>query len=110
MDLTSTVLLKKIIIIINKKNQSRTNKTSTSTNEALTFEPILGEFGACRGAGDVITYHIMSNILKTKAAQMKLSAAQTSTSEAQTNETIRGEFGAFGLSDLRMTFKNIFYI
>ncbi len=78
------------------KIKSRTNKTSTSTNEALTFEPILGEFGACRGAGDVIAYNVMYNILKTEAAPTKLSAAQTSTNKAQTNEAIRGEFGACG--------------
>ncbi len=78
------------------KLKSSTNKTSTSTNEALTFEPSLGEFAVCRGAGDVIAYNVMSNILKTEAAQTKLSAAQTRTKEAQTNEAIRGEFGACG--------------
>ncbi len=45
------------------------------------------------GAGDVIAYNSMSNILKTEAAQTKLLPAQTSTNEAQTNETIWGEFG-----------------
>ncbi len=78
-------------MINQSKIKGSTNKTSTSTNKALTFEPILGEFGTCRGAGDIIAY-----ILITKAAQTKLSAAQTSTNEAQTNETIRGEFGAWG--------------
>ncbi len=69
---------------------------------ALTFEPILGEFAACSGAGDVIAYNVMSNILKTEAAQTKLSAAQTSTNEAQTNETIVGNVEHVGgLSDLR---------
>ncbi len=77
-------------MINQSKLKSSINKNCYSTNEALTFEPILGEFAACRGAGDVIAYNVMSNILKTEAAQTKLSAAQTSTNEAQTNETIMG--------------------
>ncbi len=48
------------------------------------------------GAGDVIAYISMSNILKTEAAQTKILTAQTSTNEAQTNETIWGEFGLCG--------------
>ncbi len=56
----------------------------------------MGEFGACGGAGDVIAYNSMSNILKTEAAQTKILPAQTSTNEAQTNETIWGEFGLCG--------------
>ncbi len=56
------------------------------------------------GAGDVIVYNSISDILKPDAAQTKILPAQTSTNEAQTNETILGEFGACGgLSDLRMT-------
>ncbi len=50
----------------------------------------------CRGAGDVIAYNVMSNILKTEAARTKLSAAQTSTNEAQTNETIMGNLEHVG--------------
>ncbi len=65
------------------------------------------------GAGDVIAYNSMSNILKTEAAQTKILPAQTSTNEAQTNETILGEFGLCGgggLSHLRMTYKYNFNI
>ncbi len=55
-----------------------------------------------RVAGLVTSSPIMSNILKTEAAQTKLSAAQTSTNEAQTNETIVGNVEHVGgLSDLR---------
>jgi len=59
------------------------------------------------GAGDVIAYNSMSNILKTEAAQTKLLPAETSTNEAQTIEPVLGEFGACGggLSHLRMTYK-----
>ncbi len=56
----------------------------------------MGEFGACGGAGDVIAYNSMSNILKTEAAQTKILTAQTSTNEAQTIEPVLGEFGACG--------------
>ena len=71
----------------------------------------MGEFGACGGLSDIIVYNSLSNILKTKAAQMKLLPAQTSTNEAQTNESIWGEFGVCGgLSDLRMTYKYYFNI
>ncbi len=48
------------------------------------------------GAGDVIAYNSMSNILKTEAAQTKLLPAQTSTNEAQTIEPVLDEFGACG--------------
>ncbi len=41
------------------------------------IEPVLGEFGACGGAGDVITYNSMCHILKTEAAQTTLLPAQT---------------------------------
>ncbi len=44
------------------------------------------------GAGDVIAYNSVSNILKTEAAQTKLLPAQTSTNEAQTIETILATF------------------
>ncbi len=76
--------------------QTKILTAQTSTNEAQTIEPVLGEFGACGGAGDVIAYNSMSNILKTEAAQTKILPAQTSTNEAQTNETIWGEFGLCG--------------
>ncbi len=39
------------------------------------------------GAGDVIAYNSVSNILKTEAAQTNLLPAQTSTNKAQTIET-----------------------
>jgi len=85
----------------------RSNKNCYSTNEALTFEPILGEFAAFRGAGDVIAYNVMSNILKTEAAQTKLLPAQTSTNKRD----YYGKFGACGgLSDLRMATKYVFNI
>ncbi len=84
------------------KLKSSINKTSTSTNEALTFEPIVGEFSACSWAGDVIAYNVMSNILKTEAAQTKLSAAQTSTKRSTNKRDYCGKCGACGgLSDLR---------
>ncbi len=87
------------IVVISKKNKAAQTiffTAQTSTNEAQTIEPVLGEFGACGGAGDVIAYNSMSNILKTEAAQTKILLAQTSTNEAQTNETIWGEFGLCG--------------
>ncbi len=60
------------------------------------------------GAGDIIAYYSVSNILKTEAAQTKLLPAETSTNEAQTIEAILGEFGACGgLSDLRKRPLNI---
>ncbi len=60
------------------------------------------------GAGDVIAYNSMCNILKTEATQTKLLPAQTSTNEAQTIEPVLGEFGACGgLSDLRKRLLNI---
>ncbi len=63
------------------------------------------------GAGDVIAYNSMCNILKTEAAQTKLLPAQTSTNEAQTIETVLGEFGVCGgLSDLRKRLLNIILI
>ncbi len=63
------------------------------------------------GAGDVIAYNSMSNILKTEAAQTKILMAQTSTNEAQTIETVLGEFGVCGgLSDLRKRLLNIILI
>ncbi len=83
----------------------------TSTNGAQTKKIILGKFGACGGAGDVIAYNSMCNILKTEAAQTKLLPAQTSTNEAQTIEPVLGEFGACGgLSDLRKRLLNIILI
>ncbi len=71
------------------------------------------------GAGEVIAYNSMSNILKTEAAQTKLLPAQTSTNEAQTNQTIWGEFGVCvcvcvggggGGGHYRMTYKYYFNI
>ncbi len=60
------------------KNRSNTNENITGTNE-----PVLGELGCMwgGGAGGVIAYNSMSNILKTEAAQMKLLPAQTSTNK-----------------------------
>ncbi len=46
---------------------------------ALTFEPILGEFAACSGAGDVIAYNVMSNILKPKQHKRHFQRHKTST-------------------------------
>ena len=66
----------------------------TSTNEAQTIEPVLGEFGVYGGLSDVIAYNSMSNIVKTEAAQTELLPAQTSTNEAQTNDL--AEFGVCG--------------
>ncbi len=48
------------------------------------------------GAGDVIAYNSMCNILKTEVTQTKLLPAQTSTNEAQTIEPVLGEYGACG--------------
>ena len=79
-----------------KAAQTKLLPAQTSTNEAQTIKTILGEFGACGGAGDVIVYNSISDILKPTAAQTKILPAQTSTNEAQTNETILGEFGAYG--------------
>ncbi len=62
------------------------------------------------GAGDVITYNSMSNILKTEAAQIKLLHAQTSTNEAQTKLFGVNLEYVGGLSDLRMTYKYYFNI
>ncbi len=63
------------------------------------------------GAGDVIAYNSMCNILKTEATQTKLLPAQTSTNEAQTIETVLGEFGVCGgLSDLRKRTLNMILI
>ncbi len=83
-------------ILKTKATQTKILTAQTSTNEAQTIEPVLGEFGACGGAGDVIAYNSMSNILKTKATQTKILTAQTSTNEAQTIEPVLGEFGACG--------------
>ncbi len=83
-------------ILKTEATQTKILTAQTSTNEAQTIETVLGEFGACGGAGDVIAYNSMSNILKTEATQTKLLPAQTSTNEAQTNETIWGEFWVCG--------------
>ncbi len=64
-------------ILKTEATQTKILTAQTSTNEAQTIEPVLGEFGACGGAGDVIAYNSMSNILKTEAAQTKLLPAQT---------------------------------
>ncbi len=79
-------------ILKTEATQTKILTAQTSTNEAQTIEPVLGEFWACGGAGDVIAYNSMSNILKTKAAQTKIFTAQTSTSGAQTIETILATF------------------
>ncbi len=80
-------------ILQTETTQTKILPAQTSTNEAQTIEPVLGEFGACGGAGDVIAYISMSNILQTETTQTKILPAQTSTNEAQTNESIWGECG-----------------
>ncbi len=88
--------------------QTKILTAQTSTNEAQTIEPVLGEFWACGGAGDVIAYNSMSNILKTEAAQTKILPAQTKHKQTRLFRVNLEYVG--GLSDLRMTYKYYFNI
>ncbi len=98
-------------ILKTEATQTKILTAQTSTNEAQTIETVLGEFGACGGAGDIIAYNSMSNILKTEATQTKLLPAQTSTTKHKRTRLFGVNFEYVGgLSDLRMTYKYYFNI